>query len=90
MSETLQILLNRFEGRLTLRVAEAGSMIGMKPQSAHNSASLGRFPIPIIRQKGIRPFCKTIDLANYLEAATAKRRPGRPTKREQLRAQHVS
>lgn len=84
LSQTLQVLLDRFDGRLTLRVAEVGAVIGMIPQSAHNSANLGRFPIPVIRQKGIRPFCKTIDLANYLDCATPKRRVGRPTKREQV------
>jgi hypothetical protein len=67
MSDTLKLLLDRFDGRLTIRINEAGSMLGMGAQSAHNSASLGHFPVPIIRQKGVRPFVKTIDLANYLD-----------------------
>jgi hypothetical protein len=78
-----------FPGQLFIPLVDAARAIGYAESSAYNLHSRGTFPIRVQKQ-GRKPVISILDLAAYLNAKTEKpgeqpkRRPGRPTKAEQI------
>lgn len=82
ISNTLQILLVRFEGQLLIPFAAAARAAGFKEQTARNLQAEEKFPIRS-EKRGSRRFVHVNDLANYIESVIPekiKRGPGRPPK----------
>lgn len=92
----LQLLSERFGGALLVRPVVAGSVINMAKPSVYNRVSAGTFPIPLV-ETAVGRMVRVADIAAYLDSLEpvmpikAKGEPkpkGRPTKEEQVEAQH--
>lgn len=84
----IELITLTFPGRLFVPLVDAAVAIGYSESSAYNLHSRGKFPIRVQKQ-GRKPVVSVLDLAAYLDAKTEqleqqKRRPGRPTKAEQI------
>ena len=69
MSQTLQILLTRFNGALLVRPVVAGHVINMAKQSVYNCLSMGTFPLPVVETATGR-MVRVNDIANYIDRLT--------------------
>lgn len=80
----LELLSKQFDGQHLLSIKQAAAPLGLTVPTANNRASLGTFPVPVVRDGG-RKKVRLIDLAKYLcgEVQPARKR-GRPRKTEQI------
>lgn len=92
--DTIEVLIKQFPGVAMIPAVEAGKAIGYKPQTCYNLMSRKAFPLPV-RKQGRNSMVALTDLAKYLDGVVdplptqepepaIKRRPGRPTKAEQI------
>lgn len=90
--QTEDLIFRQFPGKILISMVEAGACIGMARRSCYNRSSLGTFPLPI-RKVGSKNMVALTDIVNFLNngkyipepVREEKRRPGRPTKGEQVR-----
>ena len=91
--ETKELILKQFPGTAMIPMVTAGSCIGLARRTCYNLAHNNRFPLPI-RKIGSKSMVALVDLINFLDNKEPKpvakmeqprRRPGRPTKAEQVR-----
>ena len=88
ISNTLQILLVRFDGQLLIPFIAAARAAGFKDQTARNLLVAKKFPIRS-EKRGARRVIHIFDLANHIESILPeqiKRGPGRPKKNSGLQA----
>jgi hypothetical protein len=86
--DALDLITRQFPGKLFIPLTDAAIAIGYKKQTAYNLHSKGKFPIRV-QKRGTNSVVSIMDLAAYLNLTDAlavppKRRPGRPTKAEQI------
>lgn len=82
ISNTLQILLARFNGQVLIPFAPASESVGIPEQSARNQLSAGKFPIRTV-VNGSRRYIHISDLAEFVDSLCpepTKKKRGRPTK----------
>lgn len=81
-SSNLQILQQQFPGLIALNARQLGAILGGSWKHIANASAAGKYPIRSIQVGGKRVF-PILDIAAFLDAG--RRRPGRPTKAEQIR-----
>jgi len=87
-----ELIFKQFPGKVLISMVEAGACIGMARNSCYNRSNLGTFPLPI-RKVGHKNMVALTDIINFLnngkyipeQKKEEKRKPGRPTKGEQVR-----
>lgn len=82
ISNTIQILLVRFNGQVLIPFAPASEAVGIPEQTARNQLSSGKFPIRTVLN-GSRRYIHISDLAGFVDSLrpeSIKKKPGRPTK----------
>jgi hypothetical protein len=88
ISQTVQLLLVRFNGQLLIPLVSASEAVGISGQTARNRLSSGTFPIPT-RLVESRRFIHISDLANFVDSLPTSKpttpereevRKGRPPK----------
>lgn len=87
-----QKLTDIFPGQVAITPQQTGFALGYARQSTNNMLHLKTFPIPLV-QIGNRRMVLIDDLQKYLDEIRQlqqKRRPGRPTKAEQIARGEVS
>lgn len=88
-SETIDILLARFGGKVLIPFIPAAESVGIKGQTARNKLVSGKFPIPTVLE-GSRRFIHVGELARYVDHLRAQSLPktkrGRPTKASKFQA----
>lgn len=86
MSVTLELILNRFDGKLMLNVEDLSKITGLSQITIRNQLSLGTFPIPTYLD-GSRRFARADDVAKHIDRVShpVKRR-GPRTKAEKIAA----
>jgi hypothetical protein len=95
--QTEDIILKQFPKTAMIPLVTAGNCIGLAEQTCYNMAHKKIFPMPV-RKVGRKSMVALTDLIRYLDAGPTafkeesekqndlpKRRPGRPTKAEQVR-----
>lgn len=75
-SQTLQILLFRFNGKFNLPVSDLASLLGYDEQYCRNLISENRFQIHTFLQGGKR-VARIDDVADYLDRISSKEPPKR-------------
>lgn len=87
------LILRQFPGKVMISMIEAGNCIGLARRTSYNMAHEKRFPLPI-RKVGKKSMVALTDVINFIKNGgntvsqkqeEVKRRPGRPTKAEQVR-----
>lgn len=90
-SQTLQILLFRFNGKFNLPVSDLATLLGYDEQYCRNLISDNKFAIHTFLQGGKR-VARIDDVANYLDRISSKEPPkrrGPKTKAEKIAAAKV-
>jgi len=88
LSETLQILLARFNGKILIPFIPASESIGICAQTARNRLSDGTYPIRT-ELRGSRRFVHINDLAGYVDLSrdeSTKLKRGPKTKASKFQA----
>lgn len=92
VSQTLQLLLARFDGKILVPLAEGAECISMPIQTARNKLCRGDFPLPTIQQ-GRRRYIHIHDIAGYIDllhsGSEVPLRRGAKTKKERIAARDV-
>lgn len=87
------LVLRQFPGKVMISLVEAGSCIGLARRTSYNLAHKKQFPLPI-RKVSNKSMVALTDVIDYIkngskpapqEKEEIKRRPGRPTKAEQVK-----
>ena len=88
-SNTLEIILARFDGQVLIPLVDACKVIGMSIQTARNQLVNGNFPIPTVL-RGNRRFVHVSDLAAYVDSirnlVSPKAKRGRKSKASKMQA----
>ena len=95
-----ELVSAQFPGKLLIPMVEAGASIGLAEQSCYNLKSRGAFPLPVSKignkpmvaitdliafLEGLAaPVSEPVVVVDTEPKPTTKRRPGRPTKAEQI------
>lgn len=90
-SQTLQILLFRFNGKFNLAVSDLANLLGYDEQYCRNLISENKFQIHTFLQGGKR-VARIDDVADYLDRISSKEPPkrrGPKTKAEKIAAAKV-
>jgi hypothetical protein len=93
----LELLVSQFPGKTFISMVDAGFALGYKRQSCYNLRHANKFPLPI-KMIGSKCMVSLLDVASYIsgdsspsvEQIAVKRRPGRPTKREEVERSRLS
>ncbi|MHB1619834.1 MAG: hypothetical protein ACYCTY_07630 [Sulfuricella sp.] len=84
--DNLQLIEQKFPGRVLLQLGEVCQILGIAKATALNHISAGRFILPVLKEHN-RCFVHVMEIANYLDGlstvASKTRKLGRPTKAEQ-------
>jgi len=88
MGRHYDFLAGQFPGQALISLVDAGTAIGMAAQTARNKVRLGEFPTKTIKIGG-RRMVSLIDLAEYLDAATASERKTRGRPRGSTKAARI-
>lgn len=86
MMTSLKLIHSSFPQRVRLTLKEACACLGIPLGTARNQISQKRFPLRVIQEEKLL-YVLVQDLADYLDTQAGKKRPGRPTKTEQIARQ---